>query len=401
VTAGSSSSDASIATAGIEMRPPTDEVPLAQLGRGTTDFVGRTVAGQGLVRGAGEAAEGVWFDVDGTVLLVPSGAPASLLHEIPGQEVRIVGKVNGPVRLADGRDAVSLAPEEVLVRPARRAAAPVSPPLPPLPPTRFFVDPRLPSGENPAPRFRIDFVDQQAPLPIWTVPGPTSVLRSGTAEDPTYRFTSQLGSEDGSVKHFECDYVVRDGKLRNSAYRGEVRDPTGTILEEKKIDFLGGKFLDKLSGETFAWPENAYADDCVGFALSGFPFGENGVVQFFLSSEYDPVTPMFARLDGVEAIDVPAGRFECFRLKMNFSAERMLKSLALPSEQAYQIAASVMAQRRQPDNTFWLTKGWPHVLVKMEGRLGAPDTSWTVMELLALDDPTRAVLAQNLATAPQ
>jgi hypothetical protein len=37
----------------------------------------------------------------------------------------------------------------------------------------------------------------------------------------------------------------------------------------------------------------------------------------------------------------------------------------------------------------------------MEGRLGAPDTSWTVMELLELDEPTRAALAQNAATAPR
>jgi hypothetical protein len=86
---------------------------------------------------------------------------------------------------------------------------------------------------------------------------------------------------------------------------------------------------------------------------------------------------------------------------MNFSPARMLKSLALPSEQAYQIAAAAMAERREPDTTFWLTKGWPHLLVEMEGRLGAPDTSWTVMELLELDEPTRAALAQNAATAPR
>jgi hypothetical protein len=33
---------------------------------------------------------------------------------------------------------------------------------------------------------------------------------------------------------------------------------------------------------------------------------------------------------------------------MNFSPARMLKSLALPSEQAYQIAAAAMAERREP-----------------------------------------------------
>src|SRR5262249_39654577 len=81
----------------------------------------------------------------------------------------------------------------------------------------FFRDPELTSGTF-APEVRVKFLDPTAERPEWSVPGPTTVERSGPEDAPSYRVTNVTRSDDGRAKESDCRFRVEDGNLRSVAY---------------------------------------------------------------------------------------------------------------------------------------------------------------------------------------
>jgi hypothetical protein len=186
-----------------------------------------------------------------------------------------------------------------------------------------------------------------------------------------------LYSQDGGARESVCRFRVEGGSLRSVAYDETLRRPDRKVVSEEHLDFVNGEALDKISGKSFHWPKNIYA----------------AAVNFFMWSDYDPFTTMYAILDGRERITVPAGTFDCFRLRMNVNTEHIIRSLELPMPQAYDMARDIAGQMRPEDTIFWYTAAPPHLFVKRQGAMGPPGTSRGIVERTVLSPGARAALA--------
>lgn len=410
-------------------QPFEAEVPLAEVARRADELRGRMVLTRGWVVDADEGPAGITLEVvgseealvrrrvgrsaggaapgvpDGVVVVLPTAAAPGLTAELQGRELELGLRIDGVHTLADGRRALDAFPVQVTMGFTPAAA---ETPVPPELRARaeaavtgggrrqaeFFGDPRLPSGESRETQLRYRFLDPGLARPRWVVPGPASIARGGDDAAPTYLFRTRVASEAGERKESRCAFRVEQGRLRSVGYDETVRAADGRVLEERHLDFLAGEALDRVSGRMFRWPANIYAAPCIGFALTGYPFDDTRVVSFFLWSELDPFTTMYATLDGRETVTVPAGTFECYRVRMNANLEHIVRSLALPSESAYDVARGVVDRLRQPDTVLWFAVPWPHPFVRLEGPMGPPGTTRGAVELVALDAGTRTALAE-------
>jgi len=390
---------------------------LADIARQPQAFSHRTVLSRGWVIDSGTVPEGTWVQlaVSGDALARARGNPAAAadavivlfaaggaeqLDDLRGKELEMMLRIEEPVVLGDGRAAVRALPLQLAATTRFASEAAREPPpealvYAPGPVSGgFFRDPQVPASRSTEPVVKFTFLEPDLRRPFWYVPGPVTIEKTGT-EEPEYRFTSVTKSEDGDARESTCRFRVERGNLRSVAYDEVRRDPGGKPLEEEHLDFLSGTVMDKVTGARAPWPENIYAGPCLGLALHGYPFHEQRVLNFFLWSEYEPTAAMSLVLDGTEPVTVPAGTFDCYRIRMNVDTERMLRRLVLPSEQGYQMARDIADQMRPADTVLWLTTDWPHTVVKVEGSMGPPGTSRSVMELLELDADARAGLGTS------
>lgn len=383
---------------------PGPEVPLADIGREPQALRDRTLLSRGWVVDGGQVAEGTWLQLavsenaaDTVILLLPATTAVDV-DGLRGKELEMMLRVDNALALADGRRAVRIIPVQLMAMtryaPEAQHEVPAKVLARALPGAggEFFRDPRLPSSSAVVPAVRFTFFDEDLRRPFWYLPGPFTIEKGGTDAMPEYRVTSIIKSEDGHAKESACRFRVDDGTLRSVAYDEVVRDRSGTQIEEEHLDFVSGTVMDKVTGARGPWPPNIYAAPCLGLALSGYPFGERPRVNFFLWSEYEPTAAMYAIVDGTEQVTTPAGTFECYRLRINLDADRMMQRLVLPSEQGRVMARGVMDKMRQPDTVMWLTAAWPHVPMKVEGAMGPPGTSRSRMERVELDAGSSAAL---------
>lgn len=341
-----------------------------------------------LVR-SGRSADGVWLELAalggtqqgaGSVILLSEVAlPGQALEEAAGHELLLVAEISGADSLADGRRAVRFRPLQML------AGAPAAE-VQRTAPARFFDDPHLTPGRF-QPRLRTTFLDPELARPRWHVPGPVSIEVSGPSDRRAYRIETSTRSENGATRRSVCRFRVEGGRLRSVGYDERVDLPGGAAGEERHLDFAAGRFLDKVTGRTFPWPPNIYADPCLGFALAGFPAERAEVVRFLLWSEYDPATPVAVSLERRERVRVPAGEFRTLVLRLGVSTRAAVERLALPSEQGSQLAREIAARLRPPDTFFWVAESAPHIVVRSRGPMGPPGTSRGLVELIALPPP--------------
>jgi len=395
--------------------PGQSGATLGDVARRPQAFVGQTVDVQGWLVSTQTTASGTIVDVavseealrraqagqagpdDRVAWLLPAGHDSAPLDAIRGAELRLIGRVEETTTTADGRALLRISPIQLLTRtPTHLESSPIGPGERAI----FFGDPRLPSSRA-EPMVRFMFLRPELPRPLWYLPGTVTIEHTGSADAPRYTFRSEVRREDGgATRESSCGFVAENGNLRSVSYDETVFDAAGKLGEQQHLDFATGKFFDKASGREFPWPQNIYAGPCLGFALSGFPFADRRAVDFYLWNEFDAATPMWAVVDGTESVSVPAGVFDCYRVRMNANQRQILRDLALPTEQAADIARSIIADARQPDSLLWMTTAWPHIVVKTEGLVGSPGTSPAVMEVVKLDRPTRAVLAENRTAPP-
>lgn len=397
---------------------------MAQIAEHPEALRDQAVLSRGWVVDAGQTAEGLWVELavskaalarvqdhhsapgDTALLLLPAGGAPDLFGDLHGKELEMLIRVEQRTTLADGRTAVRAFPLQVAAMTRFGAPAQREIPSEALESVKeagkrqrraagFFRDPNLPSSRTREPVYRVTFLDEKLRRPFWYLPGPVTTERTGSPAAPEYRFASLTRSEDGHSKEAVCAFRVEDRFLRNIAYDETVRDPSGVQVSAQHFDFVSGTMMDKVTGVRRPWPENIYAPACLGFALAGYPFDQQRNLSFFIWSEYEPTAPMDAVLDGVEQVTVPAGTFDCYRIRMNVDTERMMQRLVLPSEQAYALARGVAEQMRPADSVMWLTTAWPHVVIKTEGPMGPPGTSPAVMELVDMEPQTRAAIVEG------
>ncbi|MGH7858869.1 MAG: hypothetical protein ACREQY_16200 [Candidatus Binatia bacterium] len=396
--------------------PPTvplgfgaQKTPLAEIRNDPGRFIGKTVTTGGRVENLGMSGNASWIDLADlsgggrVVFLITASAEGGALEGTVGREIELQIAIDGTAVLEDGRRAVRVTPLQILSS-VRRFDAPAAIPselqgeLAKLSAamkdgrTSMFRDPAAPPTSNPEMMIQVRHLDPGLQTPFFSIPGPASIDRSESTEGPGYRYRSVARSEDGGTMETTCAFRVEDGALRSLGYEEVMKKPDGAVVRRERLDFVNGEAFDKLSGKSFRWPRNIYAAPCLPFAFSGFPLGEAAYVDFFLRSDYDPFTAMVAAFDGRETVSVPAGTFDCFRIRMNVNTEKIIGSLDLPMPQAYDMARDIAGQLKPADSIFWYTAAKTHLFIRMQGPLGAPGTTRGVVERTRLSDEERAAL---------
>ncbi|MGH7819659.1 MAG: hypothetical protein ACREQ9_07795 [Candidatus Binatia bacterium] len=396
--------------------PPTvplglggEKTPLSEIRNDPERFVGKTVATSGRVEDLGTSGGARWIDLADAsgggraTFLIAATAEAGALEGTVGREVELEVSIDGTAVLEDGRRAVRVTPLQILTS-IRRFDTPTAIPseleeqLAKLSESTrngratTFRDPDLHPAPDRDVTIRVHHLDPELRKPLFSIPGPAWVERSGTAAAPGYVFRSVARSEDGGTMEVACAFRVEEGALRSTAYEEIMKKPDGAVVSEERLDFLNGEAVDPLSGKSFRWPPNIYAASCLPFALAGFPLGEAAYVDFFLWSDYDPFTAMVAAFDGRETVAVAAGSFDCFRVRMRVNTEKIIRSLELPMPQAYDMARDIAGQLTPPDTIYWYTAAKPHLFIRMQGPLGAPGTTPGIVERTRLSDAERAAL---------
>jgi hypothetical protein len=383
--AGRSGPDVSLGSAAI---------PLADIRADPQRFVGRAITTRGTVVTTGRSSGSPWIDLVDTkeggrlTLLLAATAEAGAFEEMIGKTIELMLSVDGTAALEDGRPAVRVTPLQIIASIRRfdepqeltsEMSAGVKAATESMKSQRatMFRDPGAQSEEITVTGRHLD-PDLQKPL--FERAGPSRVERSGTSASPAYLYSATAFAVDGARQDVTCRFRVENGGLRSVSYDETVRKPDGSQASTQRIDFVNGKGFDKVSAKSFPWPRNIYAAPCLPFAMRGFPLGKAAVVDFFLWSDYDPFSAMFAAFDGEEPVAGPSGPVAAARIRMNLNDEKTLRSLALPMPQAYDMARDIIGQMRPVDSIFWIASAAPHDLVRFEGPTGAPGSTRVVVE---------------------
>ena len=360
-------------------------IPLADIRADPQRFVGQTITTRGTVVTTERSSGSPWIDLVDTkeggrlTFLLAATAEAGAFEEMIGKTIDLMLSVDGTASLEDGRSAVRVTPLQIIASMRRFDEPQELTPEMSMKSRRatMFRDPGAQSEEI---TVTGRYLDPDLQKPLFERAGPSRVERSGTSASPAYLYSATAFATDGARQDVNCRFRVENGDLRSVSYDETVRKPDGSQASTQRIDFLNGKGFDKVSGKSFPWPRNIYAAPCLPFAMRGFPLGKAAVVDFFLWSDYDPFSAMFAALDGEEPLSGPSGLVAAARIRMNLNDEKTLRSLDLPMPQAYDMAREIIGQMRPVDSIFWIASGAPHDLVRFEGPTGAPGSTRVVVE---------------------
>jgi len=383
--AGRSGPDVSLGSAAI---------PLADIRADPQRFVGRAITTRGTVVTTGRSSGSPWIDLVDTkeggrlTFLLASTAEAGAFEEMIGKTIDLMISVDGTASLEDGRPAIRVTPLQIIASIRRfdepqeltpEMSAGVKAATESMKSLRatMFRDPGAQSEEI---TVTGRYLDPDLQKPLFERAGRSRVERSGNSASPAYLYSATAFAVDGARQDVTCRFRVENGDLRSVSYDETVRKPDGSQASTQRIDFVNGKGFDKVSAKSFPWPRNIYAAPCLPFAMRGFPLGKAVVVDFFLWSDYDPFSAMFAALDREEPVSGPSGSVAAARIRMNLNDEKTLRSLDLPMPQAYDMAREIIGQMRPVDSIFWIASDAPHDLVRFEGPTGAPGSTRIVVE---------------------
>lgn len=114
----------------------------------------------------------------------------------------------------------------------------------------------------------------------------------------------------------------------------------------------------------YDFPERTFHMDSLPVAVLGMDLapGARNECHILFSAENRPWRAWLL-VEGEETVTVPAGRFECLRIKLEFDFE------AIPGAGAI---TSRVIRAFMPENYIWIEKDEPHGMVRFQGRFGPP-----------------------------
>ncbi len=137
-------------------------------------------------------------------------------------------------------------------------------------------------------------------------------------------------------------------------------DKTITSRNGRKVVELSQDFRDPL----FDFPARTFHIDSLPAAVleMDLAIGARNDCHILLSAENRPWHAWLV-VEGGEKITVPAGEFDCLRIKIEFD----LESITEKSGVTFRLLMAFM-----PENYIWIEKDPPHGMVKFQGRFGPP-----------------------------
>lgn len=152
-----------------------------------------------------------------------------------------------------------------------------------------------------------------------------------------------MNPENFSLIHVDKVVVTREGRQ---------------LLEERH----------EYEGHFYPYPANTYHFFTLPVAVNAMDLkpGARNDCYFIFSPEMTP-WHVWLVVEGEEAVTVPAGTFECLKIKIEINYEEMVGR--------WGAIGGLLLKSLMPDYHLWVEKEPPHAMVRMQGKFGPPGAS--------------------------
>lgn len=328
------------------------------------DEVGTTSAGEHYL-----AMEG---DGERVVIALPGRleAPDRLDDE---DEWSVIGRYLRPVTLANGEQAIFVAPDVLVKTPGPPGAVREGDVVLTVEGASFFGAPTATPWESEKPLYSITIVDEGRNKQEFVVPGPSGFAAVKQKGKQLFDYQQVTKAKDGRTQSQRCVYQLEMGRLRNTGF-GEVElSPSGERKKQRWVDFDGDKFRDTWSARRRSFPKNTYQASCISMAMTGFPIDDR-VMRFFVWGERGMPVPVYAYVDGEETLQTRGRPEKAYRIRVGLDVRRAAIEVDVP-EQFQKEAEAAVETWHAGDSTFWIAAEKPHDLLRFQGTLGPPGSS--------------------------
>ncbi len=207
----------------------------------------------------------------------------------------------------------------------------------------------------------------------------TIVKEAAKEEDRDREFNVTGYSSRFHRVEFEGEPAMAFEMVENSREGYVVRQTVYMSPDDLK-PLAGARSMENESGEVFYESRIDYRDNIFRHDPNTYPFEALGMVAHRLELRPGAVnrchllggpghTPIKINLTVEEAEEVttPAGKFECWRIRLTYSYEQFLGD-------GWSFAGKILG-RFAPDQFIWVQKSAPHGLVKVQGKFGPPGSA--------------------------
>jgi hypothetical protein len=298
-----------------------------------------------------------------------------------GQDWEVLARLGEPVRLEDGRQAISVAPDIVVKTPGPPASERPTDVVVRLRAAEFFVDPAIAAFDAREPLYRLTEVGEKARFRVdFNQPGPSGLATAVDAQGRRFLdYRSVTRSSDGRQYATRCVFRIEGGHLRNVGFGRVEIAPDGVRSQEHWADLEQGASRDSVSGKTTPFPANTYGTPCLGFAVAGFPGETESVVRFHLSSGSGDISAAYAVLDGTESVTTRGRSEAAWRIKLGIDIRRSAALVDIP-DSFRDYAEATGEAWYGGESTYWLAERKPHEVLRYRGLLGPPGTPDVLIE---------------------
>ena len=165
-----------------------------------------------------------------------------------------------------------------------------------------------------------------------------------------------------------------DTPPRCVSWEETVRRTDGALISSRRVQW-GPELFPFLSGP---FPADAYPLEVpLGYVIGHLGLGARTMASFH-TVLVDTLPQFDLWLDGKEAVRVPAGEFDCLRVRMRANAQSLFPKL--PAFVRPFLSFFI------PTYTLWLTASEPQLLVQYAGQIGPPGSPQLLVRLLKVSD---------------
>jgi hypothetical protein len=330
---------------------------------------------------SGAAGEHVVVLADGgdsVVLRLPGPLDRADLDR--DEEWEVIVRLDRRVTLADGRAAIAAAPDILVKTPGPPGVERPDDVVARVAGAELFDEPKLEPWEDEKPLYRLEVTNPGRLDRDFVIPGPTAYAGSkGSSGRQLYDFRQIMRAADDRQQAGRCVFRVEGGKLRNISF-GQVNvAPNGKRSHEKWVDFESDQFHDTWSAARKSFPVNTYHPTCLNLAISGFPFGREGVVRFFLWGDRGMPIPVYAFVDGDETVSVAGKPMRAHRVRIGLDVRRAARQIDVPDQWKSE-AEAVGETWYAGDATYWIAADDPHRVLRFSGPIGPPGSPEVLVE---------------------
>lgn len=174
-----------------------------------------------------------------------------------------------------------------------------------------------------------------------------------TAEGDTQKLNYYIDPDKKKLVRVENEIVSRENKLLR-----------------KTTDYYGNHF--------FRYPPNSFSMELLPYAalLTDLEPGVSIPFNALIVPELR-TWGFLLSVDGEESVTVPAGTFECIRIKVKYNKE------SLPA--FFKMVPGFLVSKLFPETLMWVEKDEPHTMIKMQGYLEGIASPELVHELVKVE----------------